>query len=658
MEKPENQYSLDSIMDETKQLTAQKTGAATKQRASSASSVTAEQKKSEQKTNDVQKKSARPALTPPAAKDTKKLSGGKKREKGKKGKRKVPVKLIAVLLVLVVIGIVVSRACSGMTGMQGAFGMAYVDAPVVRQDLVVAITGTGTVTPNEKYSVNARVKGDIVSAKFEEGDVVKKGDLLFEIDAKDIEPTIQQAEDNVIKAEDALKSARQGVTNAQLNLRSSQKAYDDLLKDKDKQDRDIVRDTTIASTVSGQVTKVHVEVGDMITAGTPVMDVRDNAVMVLKVPFHSSDAGLISVGSYATVTLTSTGETLSGTVDSVSAVETVGSGGSLVREVKIRVNNPGGLIESTYASAQVGAYTCQSNGTFEYNANKSVIAKYSGEVSRIHTAEGGYITNGQTIITLKEPNSKVDYDKQIYNADIAVQQARLALVNAQDAVKSAQDNIRIAKDGVKTAKDALDDYRITAPIDGTVIEKNYKAGDLFDPTSTDKKAMAVIFDMSSLSFTMNVDELDVTQLKIGQKVDVTADAVENQSFTGIIDNININGVTTNGVTTYPVSIKLKKTADLLPGMNVSAKMVVEEMKDVLTIPAEAVSRGNTVLIPKPSAPGNPEDDVPAGYERITIEVGGSDGTNVEVISGLKEGDMISYMPVNTDNMYGGGIMIG
>ena len=96
---------------------------------------------------------------------------------------------------------------------------------------------------------------------------------------------------------------------------------------------------------------------------------------------------------------------------------------------------------------------------------------------------------------------------------------------------------------------------------------------------------------------MNVDELDISKVKVGQTVEITADALIGQSFTGTVDKVSINGTTANGVTTYPVTITIRDFGNLLPGMNVSAKILGETAKDVLCIPLDAVSRGNMVLIP-------------------------------------------------------------
>ena len=79
------------------------------------------------------------------------------------------------------------------------------------------------------------------------------------------------------------------------------------------------------------------------------------------------------------------------------------------------------------------------------------------------------------------------------------------------------------------------------------------------------------------------------------------DAVEGQTFTGVVDNVSINGTTAGGATSYPVTILIKDYGDLKPGMNVSATIEGDRVPNALCIPVDAVNRGNTVTVPGPGA---------------------------------------------------------
>lgn len=159
-----------------------------------------------------------------------------------------------------------------------------------------------------------------------------------------------------------------------------------------------------------------------------------------------------------------------------------------------------------------------------------------------------------------------------------------------DSVGNAIENARIslnnASASLENAQDQLNNYQITAPISGTVVTKMAKAGD-----NVDSGSLCVIYDLSCLEMTMSIGELDISDVAVGQTVQITADAVEDQGYTGVVTNVFVAGTTTGGITTYPVTVRIEETDGLLPGMNVDAeKIIVEEKLDVLSVPSSAVNR--------------------------------------------------------------------
>ena len=153
--------------------------------------------------------------------------------------------------------------------------------------------------------------------------------------------------------------------------------------------------------------------------------------------------------------------------------------------------------------------------------------------------------------------------------------------------------------------------------------------------------MAVIYDMSRMTFDMNVSELDVSKLKVGQNVTFTSDALEGQTFTGHVDKININGTTMNGSTNYPVTVVVDNGEGLYPGMNVSATILVEEVGEALAVPVEAVQRGNVVMV-APAAALNKDGELidVTKIEERTVELGRGNSEFIEVLSGVEEGEII------------------
>ena len=499
-------------------------------------------------------------------------------------------RLIAAVVVAGLILLALNRCGAGG---QGMIASAYIPVQAAYQDMTVAVSGSGTIQPIDAYRATALVKGEVLEAPFDVGDTVQKDDVLFRVDAKDVEASIQQQEI-------ALEQAR-------IN-------YDQLLTNQS----DAQKNQQVKANATGVITKLYVDAGDNVTAGAPIADILDRDHMKLEVPFHAANMAGIWVGQTASVTVDGTGETIPGTVDAIAATDSVGAGGALVRNVTILVTNPGAITDTTTGTASIGAVTCAAGGTFAYGQSKQVVAKTSGELQSLTVKEGDRVSDGQLIGSFDD----TDMDSQIENARLSIESAQLTLQNTRDS---------------------LEDYQITSPISGTVIEMNYGVGDNIDPTATAASGyLAVIYDMSALEFEMKIDELDISKIQVGQEVEITAGALDGQTFTGRVDKVNINGTTANGATTYPVTVLVDDPQNLLPGMNVSARILVEELPHVLCVPVEAVSRDNTVLVAPPEAMS--EDGLtvadPSQIRTVSVTLGRNSEEYIEITGGLEEGEVV------------------
>ena len=530
----------------------------------------------------------------------------KKKEGVKKFKNKVTglskkKKIIAIVVIIVIIAAAV-KSC-GLGEKTAENTSTYTFDTAVRTSIIESLSGTGTLEPADKYTVTTLLKGDILTDSFEEGDIVEADQVLYQIDSSDMQTTIERAE---------------------ISAKSAQRSYETAVKDLDN--------LNVKTKVGGVVTDVLVEVGDQVSAGQEIAKVRDSAKMTIELPFPADEADTFYIGQSAQVTLYGSFETLSGKVESISGASEVKAGNKIVKNVTISVENPGAISEEQIATAEVGTSGSTQSGKFKYNENRSVNAEVSGEVVAIVNDEGSEVSSGSTIIRLESDN-------------------------VTNSVQSASDSVKDAQLSLENQYETLEDYTIKSPIKGTVIEKKKKAGDTIDSNAE----LCTIYDLSYLKMTMNIDELDISKVKVGQEVTVTADAVQGQTFKGKVTKINMAGTTTNGVTTYPVEVQIEDTEGLLPGMNVSTEIIVNQVEDVVAIPVGAVVRGDKVLV-KTGNTSTDDPTVPAGYEYVNVETGVSNDQYVEIKSGINEGDEIAYIFSASANMdmyggYGGEMMV-
>ena len=462
--------------------------------------------------------------------------------------------------------------------------VTYAETTPIRQDVSNSLSGTGTLNPANTYTVKSLVDGKILTGDFEEGDKVEEGDVLYTIDSSD-------ASTNLEKASIALQQA--------------QRSYDKTV------DLQYVR-----AEVDGTVSSLKVAKGDQVTSGQEVAVIRDSSKMLLNLLFPAADAANFSVGQSADVVLDGTFETLKGTVTAVTGTDELSTGNLLVRTVTIRVNNAGGLTTAQAATASINGVSSIASATFAYQAERTLTALASGTVSAINVQEGDTVSKGDILIELTGDD-------------------------LTESIQSASESLRSAEISMQNQQDNMSNYTITSPISGTIIEKDAKQGDALTSGST----LCVIYDLSYLEMVINVDELQIGALSVGQKVQLTADAVTDKTYVGTVTRVSMKGSSSGGTTTYPITIRIDDTDGLRPGMNANAEIVVAEANNALVVPNAAVIRGGYVLVSKksPSAANAVEDmDAPDGYVYVKVETGVSDDSYTEIKSGLQEDDTVAY----------------
>lgn len=475
---------------------------------------------------------------------------------------------------------------------------SYTEAAPERRDVTNTLSGTGTLNPANTYTVKSLVEGKVLTGTIEEGDIVEESNVLYTIDSSD-------ASTNFEKAEIAMQQA--------------QRSYDKVV------DRQYVR-----AEVAGVVSSLKVTKGDEVTSGQEVAVIRDSSKMLLTLEFPAADAANFSVGQSAAVTLDGTFEQLDGTVTSVSGTDALSAGNLLTRTVTITVKNAGGLTTAQAATASINGVSSIGSATFAYQAERTLTAQASGTVTSINVQEGSEVAKDDIILGLSGDD-------------------------LTESIQSASESLRSAEISMQNLQDTMNNYTITAPISGTIIEKDAKVGDAVKTGDT----LCIVYDLSYLEMNINVDELQISSISVGQQVQITADAVPDKTYVGTVTRVSMKGASNGGTTTYPVSIRIDDTDGLRPGMNANAEIVVAKANNALVVPNAAVVRGSYVLVTKDSPSAANADttmEAPEGFVYVPVKIGVSDDDYTQIVSGIQEGDTIGYDPssVSSDSYYDNG----
>lgn len=461
---------------------------------------------------------------------------------------KKPIKIGICAVLVLAISLSVFGINKIRTAKKTASNQATGTSIVMQGSVVHSITGSGTVEPIEQRAIVPLVNGKIIEAPFQEGDEVIENDVLYRFEMTAAENAIKTAQNNVEKARTTLSNRSNNITKVQENINA----------------------LTIKATASGKVSELALNVGEEVSG--KVCTITNYKEQTATIPFVSSQINSIKVGDSATVAvdkymINATGKV----VRKYSAPETLSSGG-VAYNVEIRLSGDDIIEENINVTATVhtasGDVNSASYGSVKYADPVTVNAEQRGKVSKVNVKNGDWVDKGEIIAVLK-------------NSDLTdeLKTARQNLTDAQMSLSEAESNL---EDRVEAAQD----YILTSPINGTILTKDYTVGDTVGGQNA--TTMMVVADMSKMKFTISVDELDISKIELGQSVQVTADALENQRLEGKITSVSKLGSASNGVTTYPIEVTIDNPGDLMPGMNVSAQIIVERADNCLYLPVSAV----------------------------------------------------------------------
>lgn len=314
------------------------------------------------------------------------------------------------------------------------------------------------------------------------------------------------------------------------------------------------------------------------------------------------------------------------------------------------------------AKAESGSITASVSGSGNVVVDQlaTVDPTISGTVANVAVNVGDAVKKGQLLFTIVNDDltaSTLQSQVSLRNAEIAVSQAKANLFSAKNGgselerdrailrtkVDVAEESLRVAKLNYTNALSDSAKRQVRAPIDGTVNAVNIKNGDDLSRLSNNSSSEApiIIGDLKTLKAQVEVNEVDIPNIVLGQKVMMTYSAIDDLTVSGKIEKMDALGTITSGVVNYTVTIGFDSVdSRLRPGMSVSAKIITDVKQDVITVPNSAlkVKNNKTYLEVLNSATRLPE--------QRTIELGLANTTHTEIVSGVAVGDDVVTQTIN------------
>lgn len=521
-----------------------------------------------------------------------------------------------------------------------------------RGDLKVTISGSGTLKSSSTLTALSNVGGTISKIHYKDGDMVKAGSLIMELDSSEAQLNVKKLENTI----------------AQNKL-----SKDKILKS--------INNSELTAPISGEITDIKIKEGDNAGKDSPLITITDKSKLKLLLAFSNAYRKELSIGQEANIYAfdSSLNELykLKGTISYISSsyeekedTETY--------NMEFVVENPGYLNDTIIASAEISASgkTLKSIGSnkLSYFDSVGVKSETGGLVESLNSSLGQLVKAGDLLADITNDDLHMDLETKA-----------LSLEDLENQLEYA--------------KTQLSQYKIYSNISGTLSISDIKNGDAVKSGQT----VFTVSNYDSMEFDIPIDELDIARIQIGQVVNITVDALPETTakpLKGKVIKIALEGASNSGVTTYPVTVQLdEKNENLKVGMNANGEIIVNEKTNTLYIPIEAVQkRGDSNIVfvknqdaidtSKNNQPRNKTDenrsserealnttesartnqntqtrrqrntsgDSPVMNQQLqgyyegatptTVEVGINNEEYIEILSGLKERDIVILPPIS------------
>lgn len=511
--------------------------------------------------------------------------------KNRKKRKKTVRRIIAAVLVLA-IGFTLLKKFGKKDG-EAEIGTAIVDYGSITS----TVDGSGMVKAKKSESITLATAGTVGDVFVTEGQKVAAGDPLFTYDSPDAEKKVREAKTNIEGYQKQLNAAYKDI--AKLNL---------------------------TAPYAGKLLEtMKLTVGDEVGA-QKVATLVDDTQMRLTQYYSYAYQSELYAGQTVQVSVPALMSSIDGRVEKVHMVKRVTSEGSELFSAEIVVPNAGVLAKDMAASATV---VVNGETVYPYEAGKldyyrtSELSIPAGTVVATNLIDYLSVSAGEPLVQVNGENT----ENTIFDLEQSLQKA-------QKELEEAEKNAAYAN--------------AVAPIDGMVIGLSITPGQEITASAT----ALTISDTNTVTISATVDERNVSYLKVGMGVNLNQWG--NPSF-GTISSVSLSSSVNNGVATYPFTIEADNADGTLQiNSNINYNLTASQSDNCLVLPIQAVrtvgledgTSATVVYLKADSMPDNAielpysDETIPEGFYPVQVEIGIQDNNNVEIKSGVEQGDEV------------------
>ncbi len=532
-------------------------------------------------------------------------------------------KIIVFLLIISVVAFFIIKKIS-----QNPEQIRYVLSEVERGTIVVSESGTGQVTASDQIDIKSNLSGEIVYLNLKEGQVVQKNQVLVQLD-------IREAEKKIKEAELKLKDARLNLTDIKEDRKKDILEAEEELKDNYNDILNFLTD------IFPELSSIVQNIEPIYLESSYKSSQSDFDYYLYLVEFYNQEYNVSFWGQNSEDRFLEIEEDFKQIREKYWQLSTYSS----FQEIEMVFNETEVLLKN------ISQLLRQSIGLFQkylsYQEENSFIPPIHLNITNNQFSllnEYFSLVNGRinsfslTEINLKKQKEKIqELNKSLSRVDLDIEQEILSL---QKLEKDLED-----------ARKDLSNHYILSPFSGiiTKINSNLKIG---DSISNSSNIATLITEQKIVEISLN--EIDVAKIKIGQKANISFDALADLFVTGKVIHIDTIGVTTQGVVSYGVKIFLDTDNEKIkPSMSATVDIIIKAKADVLMLPINTVKRQEDfyyVELVQETVSNLLGANLTKEPKIQPIETGFSNDFYIEIISGLNKGDMVVSSVIRDNNV--------
>lgn len=573
------------------------------------------------------------------------------RKWSKKKKCLVALLVVAVVSVAVVIGVRVHMKKKMTMGTE----MSVQSVTAEKGNVSTTVVGTGTLEGNAGTDICIPSGIVVEEVLVESGDEVKAGDSLATVNEASVASVLLEVKENIDAVEDAIDELSSDANDSSTTEYLKKKVLEgqlDSLEEMETFLTKMLKKKTIVAGKDGIITAVNVSTGSDKTSGN-----TSGTASNLQVRADVSTSVVSEKITNCTTKESSSGITFLSAVQEESkqdSDEESGENRISITKCKLDLTAP---VTGAVPQKEIQE-TDEFTGTITWNCKNATFQGDEAYTATIQLkAKDGYVFADNikveiTGATVKSEVRETDAGENILH--IEAQFAKTIAEQKNTTVDKNEKNNQTVSGSENVAQQKQSSMVAAASSAGAGSSAVSEATSASEAYEIDETSAFTIVSNKEVAVSISVDELDILTVEEGQKATITLDALEGESFEGTITKVSHTASSGGSSVKYPVEITLEKTEDMLIGMSASATITVEESEDAVVIPVLALQeKGNTAFVyTEQDADGNLAGEV-------EVEVGLSNGTQVEIISGLEEGTTVYYLKSeSTSEVSGNGMPNG